>query len=345
MALVPTQRRGLGWGIVPAVLVSPPVRTWLLVVLGVVAAGTAVYVVVLGWPVDDALYMTVITLTTVGFHEVRPLDDIGRAWTGLLAIAGVGIIFGTIGIVVESLVGDLTSGRREARRMAREIAALRDHFVLCGYGRVGSTVATELARAGNRIVVIDNRPESLEQARHDGHLVLSGDATSDETLRDSGIERARGLIAAIDSDANNVYVVLSARSLNPALFILGRANSAGAEAKLMQAGADRAVSPYTMAGRRIAELAIKPHVADFIDLALSRSDVAFALEELEVVQGGSLAGRDVGGLRSDGIFTLAIVPTAGGYQGNPPDDRRLVAGERLVVSGSAERLARIRAEA
>ena len=226
--------------------------------------------------------------------------------------------------------------------MADALSGMHDHFILCGYGRVGSTVARELVRAGQGIIVIDVQPDSLDHARRDGHLAVEGDATADDTLRLAGLERARGLVTTIDTDANNVYVTLSARALNPKLFIVGRANAEGAGSKLLQAGADRVVSPYTMAGRRMAELAIRPRVADFIDAALSRGDLRFSMEELEVADDGPLSGRSVGELRDDGIFTLAIVNADGSYEPNPPTDRVLVAGESLVVSGSTERLAGLR---
>ena len=229
--------------------------------------------------------------------------------------------------------------------MAERVADLRGHYILCGYGRVGSTVARELVHSGQKLVVIDILAESLDRASHDGHLVVQGDATSDDTLKLAGIERARGLVATIDSDANNVYVTLSARAINPGLFIVGRANAVGAEAKLTQAGADRVVSPYTMAGRRMAELAIRPRVADFIDAALSHGDLRFSMEELEIAAGGPLDGRTVAQLRDDGIFTLAIVHGGTDYEPNPPPDRVLVAGESLVVSGSTERLTALRERA
>lgn len=319
------------------------VRIWLLVVTATMFIGTAGYLVLFRWDLADAAYMTVITMTTVGFREVRELVNWPeRLWTMLLAVAGVGIIYGSIGIVAEAVIAEVSSGRREAKRMAEAVAALRGHFVLCGYGRVGSTVARELVHAGQRLVVIDILPESLEHARRDGHIVVEGDATADETLGLAGLERARGLVATIDSDANNVYVTLSARALNPELFIVGRANAEGAEAKLLQAGANRVVSPYTMAGRRMAELAIRPRVADFIDAALSHGELRFSMEELEVAEDGPLAGRSVGDLRDDGIFTLAVVHAEGQYEPNPPPDRVLVAGESLVVSGSTERLAALR---
>jgi voltage-gated potassium channel len=320
------------------------VQIWLVVVLATILIGSAGYAILFRWSVIDAVYMTVITMTTVGFREVHEL--VGwpeRLWTMLLAVSGVAIIYGSIGIVAEAVVAEATSGRREARRMAEAVGDLSGHYILCGYGRVGSTVARELVHAGQRIVVIDILPESLEHARRDGHLAVQGDATSDETLQLAGVDRARGLVATIDSDANNVYVTLSARAINPRLFIVGRANAEGSDAKLHQAGADRVVSPYTMAGRRIAELAIRPRVADFIDAALSHGELRVSMEELVVAAGGPLDGQTVGELRDDGIFTLAIVRGEKDYEANPPPDRMLVAGESLVVSGSTERLAPLRA--
>lgn len=315
---------------------------WLLVASAIVAVGTAGYVVLQGWSVGDALYMTVITLTTVGFKEVADLDGVGRVWTMLLAIAAVGIIFGTVGLVAEALLSDATSGRREAKRMDQTLAALRDHYIVCGYGRVGSTVAQELVHSGHQVVVVDIRPESLEAARADGHLVVAGDGTTDAILRRAGVERAKGLVTSIDSDANNVFVTLSARSMNPDLFIVSRASAVETEAKLAQAGADRVVSPYRMAGRRIAELAVRPQVADFIDAALSHGQLEFSMEEVEATAGGVIAGRTVGALRDDGIFTLAIVRAGGSYEPNPADDRVVAVGESLIVSGPTEPLRDLR---
>jgi voltage-gated potassium channel len=319
------------------------VRIWLGVVLATIVVGTIGYIVLFGWDLADSIYMTVITMTTVGFREVRELVHLPeRIWTMLLSIAGVGIIYGSIGIVAEAVIAEATSERREARRMAEAVAELRNHYILCGYGRVGSTVARELVHAGQKLVVIDILADSLERAAHDGHLVVQGDATSDDTLRLAGIDRARGLVTTIDTDANNVYVTLSARALADRLFIVGRANAEGAEAKLHQAGANRVVSPYTMAGRRMAELAVRPRVADFIDAALSHGELRFTMEEIEVAAGGSLDGMTVGELRDRGVFTLAIVASGENYEPNPPPDRVLVAGESLVVSGASEPLKALR---
>lgn len=320
------------------------VRLWFAAVLATAAVGTAGYVV-MGWSIGDAAYMTGITLTTVGYREVRELDGFGRAWTVIVAVAGVGIIFGSVGIVAEAVLSEAVSGRREAKRMTAAIDGLRDHMILCGYGRVGSTVARELVHVGERIVVVDINPTSLAGARADGHLVVMGDATTDAVLREAGIERARGLITTIDSDANNVYVTLSARSLNPRIFVVARANQEGSEAKLAQAGANRVVSPYTRAGRQIAELAVRPGVADFIDFALSHGEPAFSIEAVAVRPSGPLDGQTVGALRDRGIFSLAVVRGDRDYEPNPAADRILRAGENLIVSGSADTLRELRERA
>jgi len=320
------------------------VRLWLAAVLAITVVGTAGYIA-MGWTIGDAAYMTGITLTTVGYKEVRELDGLGRAWTVVVAVAGVGIIFGTVGIVAEAVLSEAVSGRREAKRMTEAIDDLRDHLILCGYGRVGSTVARELTHGGERFVVVDINVESLDAARADGYLVVKGDATTDAVLHEAGITRARGLITTIDSDANNVYVTLSARSLNPQLFVVARANQEGSEAKLVQAGANRVVSPYMRAGRQIAELAIRPGVADFIDFALSHGEPAFSIEAVAVRSDGPLDGQTVGALRDEGIFSLAIVRGDRDYEPNPAADRILRAGENLIVSGPADTLRELRERA
>jgi voltage-gated potassium channel len=316
-------------------------RLWFGLVLCIAGVGTAGYLV-LGWSVSDALYMTVITLTTVGFREVRDIAAFPeRLWTMVLAVTGVAIIYGTIGFVAETIISEAASGRREVRRMRESVARQDGHFVVCGYGRVGATVAREFAHTGEPLVVIDILPASLERAAKAGHLVVEGDATDDATLRAAGVDRARGLVTCIDSDANNVYVTLSARAMNPGLFIVSRANTEGSEAKLLQAGANRVVSPYTNAGRRIAELAVRPHVADYIDAALSHGNLTFSLEDIEVTAGGPLDGRTVASLRAEGVVTLAILRRDGAYEPNPPESRPLAEGEHVIASGSSEALARL----
>ncbi len=310
---------------------------WLVVVFTGIAVGTIGYMLIEGWGFLDSMYMTVVTLTTTGFREVHPLTPAGQVWTMFLSIAAVGIIFGTVGIVAERAVGEVSSGRRGRRLMAREIDAMKDHFIVCGYGRVGSLVARDLAAGGLKVVVLDVGEESLLRAENDGYQVVHGDGTSDAVLRLAGVERARGLVSCIDSDANNVYVTLSARALNPKLFIVGRAGNEGVVQKLRIAGADRAISPYTMAGTTIANMALRPRVLEFIDAALSRGDLAFTLEEVTVDE--ELVGITIAELRARKVFTLAITRSDGSYEPNPPDDRVLGRDEHLIVSGSSQAVA------
>ncbi len=302
---------------------------------GVVTAslvGAAGYMVLEGWAFFDALYMTVITLATVGFREVHELSRPGQIWTMLLSVAAVALIFGTVGVAAESILAEVSSGKREVRRMEKKVDALRGHFIVCGYGRVGSLVARELRDDGHAVVVLDIDPASLSRAVEDGLLVVPGDGTSDTVLLRAGVERARGLVAVIDSDADNVCVVISARSLNPDLFIIGRASNASVMRKVLQAGADRTISPYEMAGRRAVQLALMPGVVDFIDAALSRGDLSFGMEE--VLVDDRLAGQSIGQLRARGLFTLAVRHDPGQYLPNPADDRILERGEALIVSGA-----------
>lgn len=316
---------------------SRPVRNallWCLAVAVVALVGAVGYQIIKGWGFFDALYMTVGVLATLGLKEVHPMDRPGEVWTMVLSAAGVAIIFGTVGIAAESLVSELGSGKREVRRMQKRVEGLHGHFIVCGYGRVGSLVAAELRDDGQDVVVLDVDAASLSRAVDDGFAVVPGDGTSDAVLLKAGVERARGLVAVIDSDANNVYVVISARSLNPDLFIVGRASTGAVMKKVLQAGADRTISPYEMAGRRVVQLVLKPGVVDFIDAALSRGDLSFGMEEVSV--DARLAGQTVGQLRGRGLFTLAIRHDPGVYEPNPADDRVLQRDESLIVSGSTD---------
>jgi voltage-gated potassium channel len=314
------------------------VRAWLLAVAAATATFTALFVVLEGWSISDALFMTVTTLTTVGYGQIRPLDESGRLVAMAAAITGAMLLFGGVGIVAEVVVAEIGSGRRERRKMQDRIAGMSGHYVVCGFGRVGATVARELEDSGRGVVVVDILAESIERARAAGYLVVEGDATTEDTLLAAGIERAVGLVATIDEDVYNVYVVLSARTLNPGLFIVARANLPAAEARLKRAGADRVVSPYRMAGHRIAELAVRPAVSDYIDAALSRAQLSFSIEEVRVTAGGPLEDRTVGDLLERGIFALAVVRGPGEWDAHPPAERRLQVGEELILSGTRDAL-------
>jgi voltage-gated potassium channel len=314
---------------------------WIVAVVALAVVGALGYVVIEGWSFLDGLYMAVTTMTTVGFREVHEMDWPGRIWTMLMALSSIGVIFGTVGVVAETVITSVASGERKARRMTRMIEGLSGHYVVCGYGRVGSMVARELVDDGHKVVVIDVGEESLGRAEADGYPVVHGDGASEDVLVAAGVPRAKGLVSAIDSDAHNVYVTLSARALNPGLFIVARAGAQNVIDKLLQAGADRAVSPYVMAGRRIANLTLRPAVIEFIDAALTRDHVAFGMEEVVAAPDGPLAGRTVGSLHAQGILTMAILRAAGEYEPTPADDRVVAAGEHLIVSGTTEVLDRL----
>src|SRR5215207_971157 len=238
----------------------------ILALVIIATVGVLGYMVFEGWSFTDAVYMTVITLTTVGYREVRPLDTTGQLWTMALLITGVGTLFYAAVSSVELVVEGTIGGYFGRRRMQAAIGKLKDHYILCGYGRVGRQVAREFARDGVPFVVVDQEPEIVEECMAKNYLVLRGEASDDDVLEEAGVRRARGLVAAVNSDADNVFVVLSARKLNSKLHIVARASSDESAAKLEIAGADRTLSPYAVGGRRLASLATQPLVVDFLDI-------------------------------------------------------------------------------
>src|SRR5919199_1274818 len=225
------------------------IRSALLALGAIMVAGVLGYMVFEGWSFIDALYMTVITLTTVGYREVHALDTSGKLWTMALLITGVGTLFYVAVSSVELVVEGTIRGYFGRRRMEAAINKLQGHYILCGYGRVGRQVAREFATDGVPFVIVEQDPAIVEECVEEGYLALLGEASDDAVLEEAGIERARGLIAAVDSDADNVFVVLSARKLNPKLHIVARASSDESAAKLEIAGADRTLSPYAVGGR------------------------------------------------------------------------------------------------
>lgn len=302
----------------------------------VILYGTAGYVVVerFGWL--DALFMTVITITTVGYEEVHHLDAAGQGFSISLIIFGVGAFLYTFGVLVEQLSSGRWREFRRYRRMDGQLRALRDHIIVCGYGRTGTQVVKDLEKDGTSYVVVEMNPAPLEEVRRDGRLCVVGDATSDEVLHLAGIDHARALVSAVDSDERNVYIVLTARSLNPRLFIVARSSYPDSIPKLQRAGADRVVSPYTTTGRRMAALALQPAVVDVIDM-VTREGGSMAIEELVVPP--ATGPVSAGALRRSGALLLAV-RTAGGRLSVGPyeDSAPLAPGDLLVVMGTPDQL-------
>jgi len=317
-----------------------------LLALGVITvAGVLGYMVFEGWSFTDALYMTVITLTTVGYREVRTLDTTGQLWTMLLLVTGVGTLFYAAVSSVELVVEGTIRGYFGRRRMQTAIGKLSDHYIVCGYGRVGRQVVAEFARDGVPFVVVDQNPEIVEECVAEGYLALLGEASDDGRLEEAGVRQAKGLVAAVDSDADNVFVVLSARKLNPRLNIVARASSDESAAKLEMAGANRTLSPYAVGGRRLASLATQPLIVDFLDIVTRGEEgIEFRLEEFGVPEDSFIAGHTIGELRigeKTGAMILATRNKEGNFDTTPSASDRVRAGDTLIVLGTREQISRL----
>jgi voltage-gated potassium channel len=244
-------------------------RLSVVLLAAVLVAGTAGYVVIEGWNIFDALYMTITTVTTVGYGEIHPLSPAGRVFNIGVIIFGVATVLYTFSFLMARLVeGDLPE-RWIRRRRKRMLDELDNHFIICGYGRMGEIIAREFSRQGVPFVVIERNPDRMHLAMDQGFHAVEADASNEDVLRRVGIDRARGFVAAVSTDAENVYAVLSARLLKPDLFIIGRAESDDARTKLKRAGADRVISPYHLGGLQLAQTALRPAVVDFVQLATS----------------------------------------------------------------------------
>lgn len=314
------------------------VESAVLALVIITVVGILGYMVLEGWSFTDSLYMTVITLTTVGYKEVRVLDTSGQLWTMLLLITGVGTLFYAAVSSVELVVEGTVRGYVGRRRVKAAIGRLNGHYILCGYGRVGKQVAREFVADDVPFVVVEQDQDILEECLAEGNLALLGEASDDEVLEEAGILRAGGLVAAVDSDADNVFVVLSARKLNPKLHIVARASSEELADKLEIAGADRTLSPYAVGGRRLASLATQPLVVDFLDVVTrGEKGIEFHLEEYFVPEDSTIAGHTIGELEigeRTGAIVLAISTTEGTFDTTPSADVRLRAGDTLIVLGS-----------
>ena len=312
-----------------------------LLIVGVHVVGTAGYVLIEGWSTWDAFYMTVITVTTVGYGEVHPLSPAGRAFTVVILLTGVGAFFYAFTLFMALLAEGGLVERRERKRLARMLDNLVDHFIVCGFGRMGEIIAHEFARQKVPFVVIERNPERMHLAIEQGFLAVEADASNEEVLRRIGIARARGFVAAVSTDAENVYAVLSARLLNPNLFIVGRAETEDSRTKLMRAGADRVISPYQLGGLQLAQTALRPAVVDFVQLATSSENMDLNLEQVHITEGSSLAGRSLidAGLRQRfGVVVVGIRRADGHMDFNPEPETSMRAGDDLVVLGRAESL-------
>jgi voltage-gated potassium channel len=311
--------------------------------------GTMGFVLIEGWPLFDSFYMTLMTLTTVGYGEIHPLSKQGRMFASFLMLVGVTTVFVSIAIVGETLLRlEMADyfGRKRRDRMLRDI---KGHYIVCGAGRVGRSVIQELLRSEETIVLIDNSVERARWATDKGVITLVGDATKDEVLKQARVETAKGLVAAISSDAENVYVALSAKVFNPQLVIAARASDEQAEEKLRRAGATTVFTPYTFIGHRLAQSMLRPHVTMFLDVASAfrQSDLNLEIEQLQIGASSPLVSNTLEQLRLSGkygVIVLAVQRKSGGMRFNPAADMKIEIGDVLIAMGERRKLKELERE-
>ncbi len=316
-----------------------------LILAGILLFGTLGYYFIEGMPIFESFYMTVITISTVGFAEISPPTPMGRVLTVIIIIAGISFGTYTIGTIVRIFVEGELKNYFGRRKVQKQISDMKDHFIICGYGRIGRIICDELAEDNFVFVVIERNPEAVEDVVEKGYLCIEEDATSEDALKQAGIMQARGLVTAVNSDANNVFITLTAKGLRPDIFILARASEESNEDKLVRAGATRVVSPYLIGGKRMGQILKRPTVADFIDCTTTSNQLGLVMEEAEVREGSALNGKTLVGssLRNDfGVIIVAIKRPSGQMIYNPLPMETLGSGDVIVVIGKQEDMVRMK---
>jgi voltage-gated potassium channel len=315
-------------------------RVAIILVICVLVLGTIGYMLIEHLAFDDAFYTTVEMMSTVG-NVVKPLSEPGRIFTLVVIVLGVGSLLYIFGAGMEFMIEGHLSLAIRRRFMENKIASLRNHYIICGYGRVGLHIVEEFKAARLPFVVIDEREYNVDKCLERGHLALLGDATSDDVLREAGITHAKCLLVATDNDAHNISITLSARHLRGKLFIVARANHNETEAKLKLAGADRILSPYTIAGRRMANLALQPGVMEFFETITKAGDAELAVQEVVVHATSPLAGKtliEAQNTLSYGTMLVALKRPTGEMPGSRLE-ARIEVGDTIIVVGALEQLA------
>jgi voltage-gated potassium channel len=317
-------------------------RMVILLATGLLAMGTLGYVLIERWPWHDALFMTVITLSSVGYGEVHELSPAGEIFTIFLILLGVGGIAYTFTVIADYVVAGELNGILRRQRMQRAIKQMRNHYVVCGFGRVGQQVVTGLRESGQAVVAIDAHPELAVEFEQQGVSYVIGDAVEDKVLQEAGIEHARGLCTCLPNDATNVFVVLSARALNPKLTIISRCNLPENDRKLRIAGANQVINPYTITGHRMAAQLLHPSVVEFLDVIMRRGELELRIEEIVVSRASPLAQHTLAELRirtETGVNVLAVRRQRGELLTDLHLDFTLHAGDALISLGTESQLA------
>ncbi len=314
-----------------------------VIVLLILTGGTLGYMYLEGWPFLDALYMTVITVSTVGFREVRPVDQSGRIFTMALVVFGMGFTLYVAGAIVQFMLEGHIRTILGRRRLDRKIKHLRNHYIVCGYGRIGRVLARSLIGNGLKVVVVDSQESRVPEMEADGVYYHIGDAVEETHLQTVGIEKAAGLVAVLGSDVDNVFLVLTARQLNPSLFITARASSTEAKKKLLAAGANSVESPYEMGAMNMAQKILRPTVTSFLELAFADSRKEIQMEEIVIPAASPLVDvtlKDSGIRQQFNLIIIAIKKPDGEMIFNPSFETPLRQGDMLIAVGEVDNLAR-----
>jgi voltage-gated potassium channel len=318
-------------------------RNALLVLFVIIITGTSGFMLIEGWNIPDSLYMTIITITTTGFEEVHQLSTEGEVFTLVLLMVSFGTVIYIGGTGVQILVESKFFRRK---KMQKKIEHLKNHYIVCGFGRMGTHICNDLRQANAPFVVIESNPDNMKKLDNLEYLYDIGDASSDETLLRTGVRNAKGLVAVLSSDAENVFATLSAKTLNPKIFVVARAIDEHTEPKLMKAGANRVVKPYVLGGVRMAEILLRPGVMDFIDVVAGNNKIDLQIEEIEVKKGSSMDKKTLAQLPIRSDLNVIIVSIQNEDKGlfiyNPTGDTIVDEGNKLIAIGERANLEKLK---
>ena len=318
----------------------------LVILVVILFIGSVGYMGIEGWDFLDSVYMTVITITTVGYGEVREVTVLGRIFTIFIIFFGIGIIAYILGMVAQAMVELQVRSIIGRRKLGIKMRSMKNHYIICGYGRIGKIITRELEANEMPMVVIDNDPEGKQTLENEQTPYIIDDATSEEVLLEAGVDRAKGLVSVVASDADNLFITITARGLNPEIFILARADEEHTEKKLLRAGANKVVMPYLIGGQKMAQTLTKPAVTDFIDFAVDDREMGLEMGELVVSEKSRLNGAMLidSGIRQELDVIIVAIRTKGGeMRFNPSSQTRIEAGDTLISLGKSHDLEKLAA--
>jgi len=304
-------------------------------------AGTVGYHFLEGWSLSNSFYATIVTLGTVGFGDFYPVTPMGKLFAVFIIVFGVGAMAYTVAMIMESFMEGRLKKILGRGKLEKRIKKMRNHYIVCGCGKIGNLVCEELAHENVGFVVVDNKSDVIQDIEDSGFAYINGNAAEDKTLLDAGIKMARGVVCALPTDADNLYVVLAARELNPEIYILSRFEDNTSERRLLNAGADRVISPYRVGGMRMSQAILRPAMLDFIELTTGRQSLALRMEELDVCKDSPVIGKNLeeSGLRKEhGLIVVAVEKESGKMVFNPVASYVIELGDKLVALGEEENL-------